>query len=200
MVYLQVFRLMLNTYSENSCLSNSSNAEQSVEMRPMPHQATRAFSAKLADVLGRVFQGVEPSVPQVRNTRMNPSLTSNLYSNLRSIFATDAPTPTVSCTSTLRTWPRVAARIGRSSCPTASPPTKLCTLTRSTSTEASPSLSGIIITVRHVNSVLADGGGRSRGSAVAAAGGRHVIGRSGGGSRRFTLLLFGVAMVLVKNY
>ena len=117
-------------------------------MRPMPHQATRAFSAKLADVLGRVFQGVEPSVPQVRNTtRMSPSLTSNLYSNLRSIFATDAPTPTVSCTSTLRTWPRVAARIGRSSCPTASPPTKLCTLTRSASTEASPSLSGII-TVR----------------------------------------------------
>ena len=80
MVYLQVFRLMLNTYSENSCLSNSSNAEQSVEMRPMPHQATRAFSAKLADVLGRVFQGVEPSVPQVRNTtRMNPGLCHCLF-------------------------------------------------------------------------------------------------------------------------
>ena len=58
----------------------------------MPHQATRAFSAKLADVLGRVFQGVEPSVPQVRNTtRMNPSLTSNLYLNLnlRSIHPCD---------------------------------------------------------------------------------------------------------------
>ena len=78
MVYLQVFKLILNTYcmhtahSENSSLSFS-NPEQSVEMRPMPHQATRAFSAKLADVLGRVFQGVEPSVPQVRvNTSVHP--------------------------------------------------------------------------------------------------------------------------------
>ena len=37
----------------------------------MPHQATRSFSAKLTDVLGRVFQGVEPSVSQVGSVRMN---------------------------------------------------------------------------------------------------------------------------------
>ena len=42
------------------------NAEQSVEVRSLPHQAARALPAKLADVLGRVLQGVEPAVPQVR--------------------------------------------------------------------------------------------------------------------------------------
>ena len=81
MVYLQVFELQFDNFIK--CLSSISNPEQPVEMRSMPHQASRAFSAKLADVLGRVFQGVESSVPQVGLGR-NPALFVQSFPSHRS--------------------------------------------------------------------------------------------------------------------
>ena len=73
MVYLQVISLMVILYTNLRSLINfGSHAEQSVEVRPLPHQAARALPAELADVLGRVLQGVEPVVPQVSTNEMIP--------------------------------------------------------------------------------------------------------------------------------
>ena len=70
MVYLQVYLMfilyMYLALHELGLINIDSNAEQSVEVRPLPHQAARALPAELADVLGRVLQGVEPVVPQVK--------------------------------------------------------------------------------------------------------------------------------------